>query len=99
MLLTRRDYVLHQLHNGVYLDDLVGDDFRDVVWNVLSKRERAIVFLKVDGLTDKDVCDMLHLRPSSFERHLYLIRSKYRNRMNIRVDDTLRQWKWKHGKT
>ena len=81
--------VLLDLHAGVFSPDLLNQQI--VGFNAerrLSRVEYYIVDLKIGGLTNSDVCDLLKLKKSSFKTRLREIESKYRNYgLDLRVDD------------
>lgn len=94
---THQFLALKQLHSGQWVSSLLGDDFSFVYNWVLTKRERIILGLKVqlyeEAYTEKEaneeISRVLKLKPSTVTRLIYNIKSKYRNMMDIRVDNKL----------
>lgn len=85
--------ILHLLHNNMYPEELVSSSYQYIIWKVLSRRERDILFQKVEGKTDEEISKMLKLTPQAIQRYVYNIRSKYRNHLDTRVDN--KNWFWK----
>lgn len=88
---------LQQLHNSQWNSALLGDDFTFVYNWILTKRERIVLDLKVqfceEGYTEKEanteIARLLKLKIATIVRCIYSIKSKYRNMMDIRVDNKL----------
>lgn len=102
---TNGDDTLIQLHNDIYTENMLSDQYYYVFAKILSRREREVVLLKLDGLTDKEIQQQLHIKASTLKRYTDNIKSKYRNKMDLRVDDWLkyikytkeRKWVKAHG--
>ena len=85
---------LIELHNDIYTDMLIGDDFNYIVWRVLTHKQRQVLFFKVDGLSNKQIGRRMGITELSIKRRIVEIKKLYRNGMNDRVDDKVRYWKF-----
>lgn len=96
-----KEEALYQMHHDVWLPELLnpsyfpelmrphytrfGKKLRLKYW--LTKKELLLIDLKVDGLTNSEIAELLKIRESTLRRKIYDIKSKYRNNMDTRVDD------------
>lgn len=77
----------------MYPEELVSSSYQYIIWKVLSRRERDVLFQKVEGKTDEEISKLLKITPQAIQRYVYNIRSKYRNHLDTRVDN--KNWFWK----
>lgn len=91
-------YVLHQLHNGVWMEELLSQYFAFIVDKILSKKQRQILELKVEGYSDEEVESLLNIKHQTLERQIKSIKLKLRNKMELRVDNLKVGWMKKYGK-
>ena len=85
---------LIEIHNDVYTDALIGDDFNYIVWKVLTNKQRQVLFFKIDGLSNKQIGRKMGISELSIKRRIVEIKKLYRNGINDRVDDKVRYWKY-----
>lgn len=92
--------VLAQLHHNHYSEELLSDRFSYVVWKILTRREREVLFQKIDGRSNREIADSMHISIATIRRYVYNIRSKFRNHLDTRVDN--KAWaffrRMRHGK-
>lgn len=91
-------FVLYQLHNGVWMEELLSQHFAFIVDKILSRKQRQILELKVEGYDDKQVSEFLGIKPQTLERQTKSIKLKLRNRMELRVDNLKPDWMRRYGK-
>ena len=92
-----REWLLYQLHNDRYPEELLGETFDFITQHVLTTRERLVLSFKVQHTSDKRICQLLCIQPASLRQMVYNIRAKFRHGMATRVDDTVRREKFKRG--
>jgi DNA-binding CsgD family transcriptional regulator len=61
---------------------------------ILTPIEREITKLKIEGLTDKEVCKVRKCKAATIQRAIYRIKYKFRNGIGERIEDTLRKKIW-----
>ena len=79
--------VLHLLHRNMWCDELLGGDFKFVVDRILTPRERQLVEMKVQGLPEKEIMQLLCIKFITYGRIIYKIKRKFRHQMETRVDN------------
>lgn len=88
---------LYNLHNNRWTEVLVSEIFRRIYDKILAQKERIVLDLKVQlysegyGETNanKEICRLLQIKASTLSRLIYNIRMKYRQGIDIRVDNKL----------
>lgn len=98
------DYLLQvvvDLHNDIYRDELLGYSFHYIYYNVLEPKERLVLESKIEGLSNRKIARLLrnkqtHLpvKEATIKRHIRKIKSKYRNHMDVRIDNRMGLFDW-----
>jgi len=91
--MLNRDEVLYLVHQDVWPEDLLGDEFIRVVERVLSKTERQILEHKVEGHPDSFIAKLFNMKEDTLERAIRVIKEKLRVGDRVRVDDWVRKTK------
>lgn len=91
-------FILHQLHQGIWMEELLSQYFAFIVDKILSKKQRQILELKVEGYSDKEVGNLLGIKTQTLDRQIKSIKLKLRNRMELRVDNLKPDWMRRYGK-
>ena len=81
--------VLVNLHKNQWDEELLDNHFfpSSFLSKVLSSRERQIIGMKVNGLVNGEIASILGIEIITVRRMLCLIKKKYREGMDTRVDD------------
>ena len=72
---------------GRWPEDVLRYPFNYVFNRVLTPVERIITELRVEGRVNGEIAILLNSELKTVQRHIYSIRSKYRNQMNTRIDN------------
>jgi len=90
--------VLRLLHNDMWVDELLSKEFEFIIQALLSKKQRQILELKVQfqtnegTLSNEEIGRLLNIKPSTIRRQIIRIKSKFRNKMELRVDNIPFKW-------
>jgi len=84
-----REQILFNIHqnNTRWTSKLLEEPFSYVFECLLTRKERAIVMLKIDGVCDGEIAIFWGKELSTIKRHVYNIRKKYRLQEPCRVDN------------
>jgi len=82
-----RQKLLYDIHNGIWSEKLLEGPFEYVFNVVLTPTERHIVHGKISGFVDGELAIKNKCSLGTVKRHIYNIRSKYRNQIDVRVDN------------
>lgn len=85
-------HILHLLHNNFWSEELLGEYFSHTADYILTKKQKLILELKVQGTSDKEICKLMRFKSSTLRRQITTIKSKFRNKMNLRVSDLKPEW-------
>lgn len=69
---------LYLLHQDEWTEDLVGQEFSYVFSRVLTKRERQVTEMKVQGMNNDTICKLLGVRLKTLREYISVIKKKYR---------------------
>ena len=84
---------IYYLHKNIWTVALLNNRKLSFCYEkILYPRERQVVDLKVDGLTDGEVAIKLGLSLSTVKRYIYNIRYVYRNNCRDRVWTNWGKW-------
>ena len=98
--------ILIAMHNNQWPDLILSTEYNSVLVNVLTAKERMVCELKVqlyeeeypEKEANKYIAKLMKLTVSAVERYIYSIKSKYRHKMDTRVDNKLRPyWIYKNA--
>lgn len=82
-----REEVIRLLHKDIWSEELLGEEFLYIVERVLEPRERIVLENKVEGYPDEEICRLMRIKPSRLSRIESEIKSKFRNQIDLRVDN------------
>jgi len=82
-----RERILFKIHNNIWPTELLESPFDYVYRFILTSKERRIVCYKIDGYVDGEISIKMKIQLGTVKRHIYNIRSKYRNQMDVRADN------------
>ena len=87
--------ILHLLHNDIWDEVLLSNYFAFIVDKLLTVKEKQILELKVQGVDNPEIGLVLQISEDTVRRHTVTIKSKFRNKMNLRVDNVVEYKKYK----
>lgn len=85
-------HVLHLMHNDIWVEELLSNYFAFIVDNLLTKRQKQILELKVQyqdedkTISDNEIATLFNVKVTTINRQIKIIKSKFRNKMELRVD-------------
>lgn len=92
--------ILNNIHENRWPDEILGAEYYTVLMNVLTLHERVILELKVqlyeegysENAANARIAELLRIKLNSVTKHVYNIKSKYRHKMDTRVDNKIRPY-------
>lgn len=92
--------ILNSIHDNKWPDEILGAEYLNVLTSVLTLHERVILELKVqlygEGYSENaaniKISELLRIKLSSVTKHVYNIKSKYRHKIDTRVDNKIRPY-------
>ena len=97
--MLNREEILYQIEQyNEWPEEILGIEFINVVEKVLTKKERIILEMKVEGYPNKEICRLMKkMSTDRLYKTISSIKDKLRNEMSTRsyVDEWARKEKWR----